>query len=139
MWRKYGATLAQPLLRCVPALALLQQQGQQAVAAEPVRWHPDGERLGTRKRRAGLGLIGGSVAKTAIESLPLELLRNHLHKQEPDRACLLGASWRRDPCRLHLCLPKPPPADHHALPVPSLAVNDELSIASSLWETPEQL
>lgn len=134
-----GPDLHNPLLRCVSALALLQQPGQHTVAAGPVLWHPDEEHLGTRKWHMGLGLIGGSVAKTAIESLPLELLRNHLHKQEPDRACLLGQSWQRDPCRLSLCLPMPPLADCHALTVPSLAVNHKLSIAFSLWETPEQL
>ena len=105
-----GSDLHNPLLRCVPAL--------HAAAAGLVLWQSVGEHLGTRKWRTGVGLIGGSVAKTAIESPPLELLRNHLHKQEPDRACLLGPSWQRDPLRLHLCLPVPPLADHHAHPQP---------------------
>ena len=75
--------LCTPLQRGV---SLPWQQGQHAAAAGPVLRHPGGERLGTRKRRTGLGVIGGSVARTATEPLPLELLRSHLHKQEPDRA-----------------------------------------------------
>lgn len=76
------------------------------------------------------GLTGGSVAKTAIECLPLEPLRNHLHKQAPNHTCLSGASWQDALCRLHLHLPMPPPADWQALTMPSLTADHELCVAS---------
>lgn len=76
-----GPDWPQPMLRCVPALAVLQQRGQCAGAVGPGLWRPNGECLGTGKWQTGLGLIGGSVAETAIEFLSLELLRNHLHNR----------------------------------------------------------
>lgn len=98
--RKVGSDL-HPLAEMCPCLSLAA-----ASTLRPQGWCCGiqmGEHLGTRKRHTGLGLIGGSLASSPIESLPLELLWNHLHKQEPDRACLSGASWQR--------VPVPPLAD----------------------------
>lgn len=69
-------------------------------------WHPYGV-SGAGKWHSGLGLIDGSVAESAIEFLPLELLRV-THTTGPSRACLSGPGWWCDQGRVQLCLTMSP-------------------------------